>query len=91
MAILSGPGKDDRLRKRDMIPKIYQLRSDFVHHGVGLNDISLLEDFSFEALATIQFLFHNYKKWRTKADFLRSLDDHKFAAPEFNTEGMPDV
>ena len=91
MAILSGPGKDERLRKRDMIPKIYQLRSDFVHRGIGLNDISLLEDFFFEALTTLQFLLHNYKKWRTKADFLKCLDDYKFAAPEFDTEGMPDV
>ena len=91
IAILSGPGKDERLRKRDMIPKIYQLRSDFVHRGIALNDISLLEDFFFEALTTLQFLLHNYKKWCTKTDFLRSVDDHKFAAAEFDTAGMPDV
>jgi len=91
MAILSGPGKDDRLRKRDVIARVYQVRSDFVHRGLPLKDRELLEEFFTDALATIYFLLHNYKKWRTKTDFLKSLDDHKFAAAEFDTQGMPDV
>jgi hypothetical protein len=91
MAALAGPTKTERLKILDVVSRIYELRSAFVHRAVPVADMAQLQDFFLEAWSTISFILNNYDKWLTKVDFLRMVDEHKFSGPEFSTGGMKAV
>lgn len=89
MAILMGPAQAERLKALDAISRVYDLRSSFVHRAVPVSDFVVLETFLFDVWKIMVFLLNNHNKWRTKADFLRHLDEHKFSGPTFSTENLP--
>jgi hypothetical protein len=75
----------------ETISKVYEIRSGFVHRAVPVFDMAGLESFLLQAWTTMFFLLNNYNKWKIKADFLRSIDAHKFTGPEFSTADMPAI
>lgn len=89
MALMMGPGVNMRLKALEVISKVYEIRSSFVHRAVPIYDISTLADFFVNAWTTMLFLLNNYNKWDTKADFLRTVDTHKFSGPDFSTANIP--
>jgi hypothetical protein len=91
MAVMAGPSVNDRLKVIEIISKVYEMRSGFVHRAVPVFDMSGLEVFFLEAWKTMFFLLNNYNKWKTKADFLRSIDAHKFTGPAFSTVEIPAI
>jgi hypothetical protein len=91
MAALAGPSKSERLKLLETVSRVYELRSAFIHRGLAVKDFPMLEQFFADAWTTLFFILNNYNKWRTKQEFLRAIDEHKFSGPEFSTEGMPAV
>jgi hypothetical protein len=91
LAAFGGRDKVQRLYILKTITNVYDLRSGFVHRAVPVSDMSQIQEFLLEAWSTFLFLLNNYNKWKTKSDFLRMVDEHKFSGPMFSTEGMPPV
>jgi hypothetical protein len=89
MAVMMEPGAGKRLKVLDVISKVYEIRSGFVHRAAPIYEISILEEFFLEAWTTMFFLLNNYNKWDTKTEFLRTVDAHKFSGPEFSTATIP--
>jgi hypothetical protein len=91
IAAFGGKDKAKRLKILKTIANVYELRSGFVHRAVPVSDMSQIEQFLLEAWSTFVFLLNNFNKWRTKSDFLRMIDEHKFSGPIFSTKDLPPV
>ena len=91
MALLTGSNVTERLEMSNVISKVYDFRSGFVHRGSPAFDMSVLQAFFLYAGRTMWFVLANHNRWKRKADFLNTIDTHKFAGPQFSTVGIPSI
>jgi hypothetical protein len=91
MAVMMESSVHERLKTIEVVSKVYQIRSNFVHQAIPTTDMSVLSDFFMEAWTVMLFLLNNYNKWRTKAEFLKTVDAHKFSGPGFSTAKIEPV
>jgi len=88
LAILKPPPAADRIAFKRLVDRIYDHRSAFVHGAKSVSETEGLEQFMIDAWTIFVFVLNNHSKWQTKAEFLASLDQHKFSASTFTTRGM---
>jgi hypothetical protein len=91
LALMAGPDPTERRMLAELVSEVYELRSSFVHRALPVLELSRLDEFLLKSGTTMYFLLGNYDKWRTKEDFLKAIDNHKFAGPIFSTAGLPSV
>ncbi len=58
----------------------YNFRSRFVHHGVKIDEIIILDEFVRFALSFLMSLLFNINKFKTKEDMIAALDKMKYGA-----------
>jgi hypothetical protein len=91
LALIAGANSAERRSLAELVSEVYEMRSSFVHRALPVVELSRLDDFLLESGTTMCFLLGNHDKWRAKEDFLKAIDNHKFAGPIFTTAGLPPV
>ncbi|MCH8837550.1 MAG: hypothetical protein IIA60_07065 [Candidatus Marinimicrobia bacterium] len=76
MAEFIGDGTEDKKMLISDFKRVYKLRSDFLHHGQKRNDVIILERFMVNTWLLFNNLLLEKDKYKTKAEFLKSLDDN---------------
>lgn len=80
LAILTSTNVADRLSVLQLIKRVYDVRSRFVHAALPVAEMEQLAEFFLKAWSTFFFILNNHNLWKTKAEFLNFIDSHKFAA-----------
>jgi len=62
----------------DVVKKAYALRSAYIHHQVGVDDASLLEQFQLDAWKVMYACVHHFNTHKSVADLLALIERKKF-------------
>jgi hypothetical protein len=79
LAFLIGENVEDRKNIISNVRDVYRLRSAFVHHGTSIDDLKTLEIFMLNVWVAVIRLISVTDHFKTKNDFISSLDDRKLA------------
>lgn len=70
----------DRLNIVKNIKEAYKFRSKFVHHGLGISEIDVLNVFLHNTIGFYFSLLANINIFKTKNDFINALEKRKYGA-----------
>jgi hypothetical protein len=74
------PNGKDRLSIVKNIKEAYKFRSKFVHHGLGISEIDVLNIFLHNTIGFYFSLLANINIFKTKDDFINALEKRKYGA-----------
>jgi hypothetical protein len=79
MAFLIGPTLDDRKAIVSDVKKTYGMRSKFIHHGQGMDDLLVYDRFLMHAWSTMYRLLQLRNSYKTRQDLINALDELKLS------------
>jgi hypothetical protein len=79
LAFLCGKTLEERKEIVATTRKAYTLRSQFVHHGRGIEDVDTLEKFLFLVWQALANLIGNFKNFARREDLISYLNDRRLA------------
>jgi hypothetical protein len=79
MAFLIGQSLDDRKKIVDIAKKTYAIRSRFIHHGQGIEELNTLDQFLFFAWLTFVRLIEIKDNIQTRHELIVRLDEMKLS------------
>lgn len=71
--------KEERKQIINRVKIIYALRSKFIHHGQSIDDMQTMERFMLDAWLFFQMLILNINRFKTKEQFITSLEEVKLS------------
>lgn len=77
LAFVVGRTAQERITIRDNAAQVYNLRSQFLHHGRAPQDMECLELFMHHVWRGFVALIHGMEKFRTKRDLIAALERRK--------------
>jgi hypothetical protein len=79
LAFLCGETLEERKEIVAITKKAYALRSQFVHHGRGIEDVDALDKFLLIAWQALANLISNFKNFARREDLISYLNDRRLA------------
>jgi len=79
MAFLIGGDLAERKRIVANVKKLYSMRSKFIHHGQGIDDVAVLDDFLMQAWLCMIELINRRVAISTREQLLATLDEMKLS------------
>ncbi len=79
MAFLIGKSLEERKDVVSVVKKTYAMRSKFIHHGQGIDDLELFDRFLLYAWVTFSNLLGARTNFKTRLELLSKLDELKLS------------
>jgi hypothetical protein len=79
MALLIGISLDEKKRIVAVVKEVYGMRSKFIHHGQGLEDLQLLDEFLNFAWLSLAKMLELRNTFKSRMDLLNKLDEMKLS------------
>ena len=79
MAFLVGASLDARKNIVSTVKKTYAMRSKFIHHGQGIDDLEVFDAFLFNAWSSFVKLLELRDRFKTRLELIGKLDEMKLS------------
>jgi hypothetical protein len=79
MAFLAGASLEARKNIVSIVRKTYAMRSKFIHHGQGIDDLEVFDAFLFNAWSCFSKLLELRDRFKARLELIGKLDEMKLS------------